>query len=246
MKNTKEITFLLCKLSQFRIQPDIIFHFSGRLVIDGLRLHLKTLERILEWGETTGEAWTSYSLLLLISSGTSRLTSHGPGILNVNMIFQSVQVILLLLHGNQSLKQGVNLTSLEIVTDPAQEEEVPLIEFPQLESVSRLTVGSHLEAQQGPPDSRVEELSQAVEEGQGGEGEEGEPPPPEEQEVVLVEQIVGEDAQDALHVGVASASSFLHPTGHLSREDVAEGVDSSWCLLVVVVVVSPVIPEMSS
>ena len=166
----------------------------------------------------------------------------------VLIIFPSFhfKILLLLFSRNQLGKQSVNLTSLQILTDPAQEEVVPLIEVPQLLRLLCLAVRSHLGDEEGSPNGRAEELSQAVEKAEGGDSEEGDPPPPEDEEVVLVEQVVGENAEDAVFVRSPSDSSSVHKTGHLSGEDVTQGVDSPFNLLVVVEELLPVIPELSS
>ena len=113
-------------------------------------------------------------------------------------------LLLVFISRNQLGKQSVNLTSLQILRDPAQEEVVPLTEVPQLLCLSGLAVRSNLGDEQGPPNGRTEELSQPVEKAEGGDSEEGDPPVPEDEEVVLVEQIVGENAEDAVCVDISS------------------------------------------
>merc|ERR1719222_732322 len=63
-----------------------------------------------------------------------------------------------------------------------------------------------------------------VDEGQAGDEDEGHPPPPDNEEVVLVEHIVGEKTENVLLVGISPNSTSLHTAGDLSGKKVAHGV----------------------
>ena len=54
-----------------------------------------------------------------------------------------------------------------------------------------------------PSEGRDGDLDEPVDEADAGDGEEGDVPPPEDEEVVLVERIVGKEAESVLLVGVA-------------------------------------------
>merc|ERR1719220_1585355 len=57
-----------------------------------------------------------------------------------------------------------------------------------------------------------------------GDADEGEPPKPEDEEVLLVEQVVGEDAEVVGPVYGSSCSTDSNVAGHLSGEKLAHGV----------------------
>ena len=61
-----------------------------------------------------------------------------------------------------------------------------------------------------------EDLDEPVDESKAGDEDEGHPPPPEEEKVVLVEDVVGEKAQNVLLVGISPNSTSLHCAGDLS------------------------------
>ena len=123
------------------------------------------------------------------------------------------------------------LTALEVLADSAQQKEVGRAEFLQPGRQPVLAVGFHLADEDPLAHAWGEDPSQPVDEAQGGEGEEGDPPVPDDEEVVLVEHVVGEQAEDVVQVSVASGSSSPHRAGHYGGEEVAQRVQSLFFLL---------------
>ena len=72
--------------------------------------------------------------------------------------------------------------------------------------------------------SRERELNKPVDEPDAGEADEEDVPGPEDEEVVLVEGVVGQEADDVVLVGAAGGRAGLHRAGHLSWEEMAHWV----------------------
>ena len=67
-------------------------------------------------------------------------------------------------------------------------------------------------------------MDEPVHEAKAGDEDEGHPPPPKDEEVVLVEHVVGEKTENVLLVGISSNSTSLHCAGDLSGKKVAHRV----------------------
>ena len=72
--------------------------------------------------------------------------------------------------------------------------------------------------------SREQELNKPVDEPDAGEADKEDVPGPEDEEVVLVEGVVGQEADDVLLDGAPGDRAGLHRAGHLGWEEMAHWV----------------------
>merc|ERR1719158_1491749 len=72
--------------------------------------------------------------------------------------------------------------------------------------------------------SREQKLNKPVDEPDAGEANEKDVPGPEDEEVVLVEGVVGKEADDVLLVGAPGDRAGLHRAGHLGWEEIGHWV----------------------
>jgi len=87
-------------------------------------------------------------------------------------------------------------------------------------------VPPHLEPEEGPAELRHHDPRHPVHHPHHGGHDEAHPPQPHEQEVLLVEEVVGEDAQVVVDVLPPCPGSYGDVAGHFSREQLAHGVVS--------------------
>ena len=139
----------------------------------------------------------------------------------LNISFRDLLPIFLFL---QLLENLPYLAALQVLTDPAQQKVLGGAESNQSCRRSVVAVGLHLTDEHPLAHVLGEKLGQPVDQTQGGDGEEGEPPVPDDEEVVLVEQVVGQQAEDVGLVGVAGGSSSQQRAGHHGGEEVAQRV----------------------
>ena len=75
-----------------------------------------------------------------------------------------------------------------------------------------------LEIQFSPREVGDHDPCKSEDEPEDGDADEGEPPEPEDEEVLLVEQVVGEDAEVVGPVNGSSCSTDSNVAGHLEEE----------------------------
>jgi len=84
--------------------------------------------------------------------------------------------------------------------------------------------GFHLAHQDGPGEVGDTDPSSPVDESENGQDGQTQPPEPQDEEVLLVEQVVGQDAQVVGPVDTTRGSSNTDVAGNLSREEFTHGV----------------------
>ena len=82
-----------------------------------------------------------------------------------------------------------------------------------------------LEIQFSPREVGDHDPCKSEDEPEDGDADEGEPPEPEDEEVLLVEQVVGEDAQVVRPVDRSGGGADSDVASHLAGLDTSEEVD---------------------
>ena len=124
----------------------------------------------------------------------------------------------------QLLQQLLNLTSLQVLANPSQ-EEVFFLTVLQVLNVCVLNIEVCLEDEDLLADGTGKYLSESIDKSSGGYSHETNPPKPEDEEVVLVEEIVGEYAESIFYVSVTIRAAVFDIAGDFRGEQVTLLVD---------------------
>ena len=124
----------------------------------------------------------------------------------------------------QLLQQLLNLTSLQVLANPSQ-EEVFFLTVLQVLNVCVLNIEVCLEDEDLLADGTGKYLSESIDKSSGGYSHETNPPKPEDEEVVLVEEIVGEYAESIFYVRFTIRATVFDIAGDFRGEQVTLLVD---------------------
>ena len=124
----------------------------------------------------------------------------------------------------QLLHQLLNLTSLQVLANPSQ-EEVFFLTVLQVLNVCVLNIEVCLEDEDLLADGTGKYLGESIDKSSGGYSHETNPPKPEDEEVVLVEEVVGEKAKNVATIRIASYTASYDIAGYKGRKEIAHGVD---------------------